>query len=162
MIQRSYKKVPIPEYRIYNHIKDRCNNPNDKAYRHYGGRGIEIKFKTFDEFYESVGQRPSLKHSIDRLDNDGHYEDGNLRWATKREQNLNQRIRKDNTSGYRGVTRYLGNSPRKWLAYIRTNGKRLHIGNFGTPQEAAYVRDQFALVIYGENYNFNLLEKGTK
>lgn len=81
------------EYKIYCSAKDRCENQNNKAYDYYGGRGIQFKFKTFEEFYNEVGLRPSKEYSIDRIDVNGHYERGNIRWATPKEQANNKRHR---------------------------------------------------------------------
>jgi hypothetical protein len=75
---------------FYN-AKRRCTNPKHKDYSNYGGRGIQFKFKSFEQFRQELGMRPSKKYSIDRIDVDGHYEPGNVRWATKTQQNLNRR-----------------------------------------------------------------------
>jgi len=80
-----------PEYRSYAAAKNRCNNPNARCWESYGGRGIRFKFDSFEEFLDHVGHRPSLEYSLDRINNDGHYEKGNVRWATIKEQNHNQR-----------------------------------------------------------------------
>ena len=80
-----------PELYAYCSAKQRCQNPKDPSYRNYGGRGIEFRFANFAEFLATVGPRPSPKHSIDRSNNNGHYEPGNMRWATKSEQIKNQR-----------------------------------------------------------------------
>lgn len=80
-----------PELRCYFHSKARCENKNDRKYPNYGGRGISFFFKSFEEFFKELGFRPSPKHSIDRINNDGHYEPGNVRWATSKEQRANQR-----------------------------------------------------------------------
>jgi hypothetical protein len=69
----------------------RCRNPNDPYYHLYGGSGIEVEIASFEEFFEHVGPRPSPKHSIDRIDNNGNYAIGNIRWATQTEQNNNKR-----------------------------------------------------------------------
>lgn len=79
-----------PEYRAYHKAKERCSNPNHPKYPRYGGRGIRFLFTSFEQFYAEVGPRPSSEHSIDRKDNDGNYEPGNVRWATRKEQSDNQ------------------------------------------------------------------------
>lgn len=80
-----------PEYRTWRAMKSRCNNPNNKRYATYGGRGIAVEFKSFDEFFSEVGPRPSPKHTIDRIDNDGNYAKGNVKWSTSLEQCRNRR-----------------------------------------------------------------------
>lgn len=79
-----------PEYRAFHAAKVRCTSPKYRDYRHYGGRGIEFRFTSFTEFLQAVGRRPSSKHSLDRIDVHGHYEAGNVRWATATEQSLNR------------------------------------------------------------------------
>jgi hypothetical protein len=81
-----------PERLAYRNAKHRCENRANVRYKHYGGRGIEFRFKSFDEFFTELGPRPTPKHSVDRFpNNDGHYEPGNVRWATPKEQRANQR-----------------------------------------------------------------------
>jgi hypothetical protein len=84
------------EYRAYTHAKTRCNNPNYQYYSRYGGRGIKFLFSSFEEFIKEVGLRPSSKYSIDRKENNGHYEVGNVRWATASEQAKNRKSRWEN------------------------------------------------------------------
>jgi len=84
-----------PEHDIWCGMKQRCGNPNDSAYEYYGGRGITVFEewrRDFMAFYNHVGPRPSPEHSIDRYpNNDGNYEPGNVRWATRSEQARNKR-----------------------------------------------------------------------
>lgn len=83
-----------PEYASYSSARGRCLNQNDtEHWKNYGGRGIKFLFTSFEDFILHLGFRPSPRHSLDRINNDGHYEPGNVRWATKREQRENQRKR---------------------------------------------------------------------
>ena len=77
----------------YSNIKHRCKNPGDKAYKYYGGRGIECRFESVDEFIEYVMNKLNVDPrnlDIDRTNNDGHYEPGNIRFITHKE-NMNNR-----------------------------------------------------------------------
>lgn len=80
------------EYESWAAMRKRCNNPNDKAYKNYGGRGIIIcnSWEDFNNFITDMGPRPDGK-SLDRVNNDGNYEPSNCRWATRLEQNRNKR-----------------------------------------------------------------------
>ena len=80
-----------PEYTAWASMIDRCSRRNRRDYKYYGGRGIVVchQWKDFRNFLRDVGLRPSPKHSIDRIDNDGNYEPGNVRWATRHEQHRN-------------------------------------------------------------------------
>ena len=82
--------IGTPEWFAYQHAKARCK-PTHKSHEHYFDRGITFKFISFEEFYAEVGNRPSIKHSLDRVDNDKGYETGNVRWATKSQQERNRR-----------------------------------------------------------------------
>lgn len=86
----------IPEYAIWAGIRRRCNSAQDKRYHRYGGRGIKVceRWDDFTKFYADMGPRPSLQHSIERINNDGNYEPGNCKWATRREQYDNTSLNK--------------------------------------------------------------------
>jgi hypothetical protein len=81
-----------PLYTGYLDMFARCNNPNNDQYKDYGGRGIRVceRWNNFQTFVADVGKRPRGK-TLDRIDNDGHYEPGNCKWSTKKEQSRNSR-----------------------------------------------------------------------
>jgi hypothetical protein len=81
------------EYTAFINARNRCQNPNDISYKNYGGRGIQFKFDNYEEWLAELGRRPSPDHTVDRKLNDGNYEKGNVQWATRHEQRVNQRPR---------------------------------------------------------------------
>ncbi len=81
------------DYRIWTDMKNRCGNPKNKRYRMYGARGIRVCAEwvaSFETFAQDMGPCP-LGMSLDRINNDGHYEPGNCRWANAIEQGRNTR-----------------------------------------------------------------------
>lgn len=92
----THGKSKTVEHKTWLAMRERCNNPKCRYFKHYGGRGIKVceRWDSFELFLQDVGPRPSPKHSLDRYpDNDGNYEPGNVRWATESEQKRNQRSR---------------------------------------------------------------------
>lgn len=77
-----------PNYGTWTAMHTRCRNPNQKCYKHYGGRGIKVcaRWSSFLRFVEDMGCKPSKAHSIDRIDVHGDYEPGNCRWVTQQVQ----------------------------------------------------------------------------
>lgn len=117
------------EYGSYRAAKCRCQNPNDPAWKNYGGRGIEFRFKSFQEFYAHIGHRPEGL-TLDRIDNDGHYEVDNVRWATWEQQSNNKRKDANTTSQFKNVC--WDKKKKRWRAY--KDGK--YIGRFRSEQAA--------------------------
>jgi hypothetical protein len=92
--------VGTPEYETWRHMISRCNSVSCTGYENYGGRGIKVCdrwLESFENFLADMGEKPSPKHSIDRINNDGNYEPSNCRWATKQEQDTNRRTNRKYT-----------------------------------------------------------------
>lgn len=127
-------------------MKERCYRKKHKSYEYYGGRGIKVEdwLLNFHNYVNHlidilpkgaiIEDMQKFKWSIDRIDNDGNYERGNLRWGSPRMQNLNQRKRSDNTSGYKGVS--WDKNRRKWFSRMVIKKKNIFLGCFNTREEA--------------------------
>lgn len=116
-------------YKVWTSMKQRCSNPNDKAYLDYGGREIKVcdewqDFEPFHEWAMSTGYARDLE--IDRIDNDGDYEPGNCRWVSRRDQLNNTRINR--RIAFRGETKTVAEWARELGLNDRTLRTRLRIG----------------------------------
>jgi hypothetical protein len=124
-------------WNIYNNMKYRCTQPKHPRYEDYGGRGITVcdlwltSFDSFRTWSYSNGYSDDL--TLDRKENNLGYSPSNCRWVTTSIQNVNQNIRKDNTSGFKGVFSEKG----KWRSEITYKGQRKFLGYFTTPEEAS-------------------------
>lgn len=78
------------EYNAYSGAKQRCRCTTNKDYYNYGRRGIEFLFTCFEEFWKELGERPKGK-VLDRINNNGPYAIGNVKWSTRSESNQNRR-----------------------------------------------------------------------
>lgn len=117
-----------PLYSCWIHMWQRCTNPRDKSYINYGGRGIKIdsKWQDFEPFRDwALSHGYSNDLTIDRINVNGDYTPSNCQWTNRLEQNRNQRVRSDNTSGCRGVC--WDKRSNKWHVTISINGKSKHI-----------------------------------
>jgi len=141
--------------RVWVNIKQRCFNKNNKKYPIYGARGISVYKLWVDDFmafYDYVIALPNYDEkrlgrkgglTIDRINNDGNYEPGNLRWTTQHIQTINQRVRITNISGYTGVS--FRKSSKKYVSRIRVNDISYYLGYFENLSEAVKARNQYII-----------------
>ena len=132
-------------YQRWYDIKRRCYNPSRSDFKGYGGRGIKVYepwINDFDSFHKYIMSLPMAMLqglTIDRIENDGNYEPGNLRWATIQTQNLNTRTRKDNKVKLTGISLKRG----KYESRITSKSKYIYLGFFDTVNEALDVRNLY-------------------
>lgn len=143
----------IPENWIWRSMKTRCSNENEIGYKNYGGRGIKVcnRWLKFENFFEDMGLRPSSKHTLERVDNEKGYCPENCIWDTRTNNNRNQRIRKDNKTGHKGIA-WLDRI-KKYTAVIGVDGKPVHIGCFTTIYDAIIAREKAELKYWGKKSN---------
>ena len=134
-------------YKTWNDMIRRCTNPNNKDYKDYGGRGITVCEEWLDviDFVAwCEATHPNIEgYSLDRIDNDNGYSPENCRWANRLVQNINQRMKSTNTSGYNGIIWNKKNS--NWKAVIGINTKKVYLGYFNSVQEAVQARNIYII-----------------
>ncbi len=134
-------------YVTWNNMMSRCTNLKHKSYPNYGARGITVcdewlDVRNFIAWCELT--YPNINnYSIDRIDNYGRYSPENCRWVDKSTQVINQRIKKNNTSGFVGVSYHNGKA--RWVAQIMVNKIVIHLGYFNSVQEAVLARDIYII-----------------
>ena len=134
-------------YKTWHNMIRRCNNPKNKSYKNYGGRGITvcedwmdvINFVTWcDLTYPNIEG-----YTLDRIDNNKGYSPDNCTWSSRTMQNINRRMQVTNTSGYNGISWNKKNS--NWKAVIGIATKKVYIGTFPTVQEAVLARNNYII-----------------
>jgi hypothetical protein len=134
-LQHGYKNTKI--WRTYHNIKQRCNNPKHPRYIDYGERGIKMceewenSITSFINWAKENGYNDSL--TIDRINNDENYSPDNCRCVSYSTQAINTKLRRDNTSGYKGVSKDKHN----WRADIQINKKQYFLGYFNSAEQAS-------------------------
>lgn len=136
-----------PLYQLWGGIIQRCYNSKNPGYINYGGRGIRISPewrhnpKAFCDYVMKLPDYGKDFNVLDRINNDGNYEPGNLRWTTYSVSNANVRMPKHNTTGYMGVS--YAKKDKAFVAYVTRNFKRHSIGNFKTAKLAHQARTEY-------------------
>lgn len=136
-------------YPKWNHMMQRCYNIKCAIYPWYGAKGIMVSdefkdCKTFLLYLDSLpGYDDISRKSLDRIENKGNYERGNLRWATQSEQLFNRSEFKVKASTFRNVS--FSKRTGLWRAYIYTNRIMKHIGFAETQKDAAILRDRYII-----------------
>lgn len=140
-----------PLYKTWQGMRSRCGVVSDGQYKHYGARGIKVceRWNDFSKFVEDVGEKPTPKHQLDRIDNNGNYEPTNVRWVLPRQQLFNQRISKRNKSGYRNI--FWEERRGKWLVNIAVNRKTIFVGRYEILEDAIAAQ-KGALDKYGKDF----------
>jgi hypothetical protein len=113
-------------YEIWTAMKQRCFNPNCPSYSDYGGRGITMSEEfanDFTKFRDYMGERPTKRSSVERLNVHGNYEPGNIVWAEPTQQAMNKRKQTNNTSGKTGVHRTVNRGVEYFVATVQVRGK---------------------------------------
>lgn len=135
-----------PLRRAWSEMKRRCYNPTSPKYRLYGKRGVTVcrRWQTFRYFEQDIlaliGPKPSPDHSLDRYPlEDGNYEPGNVRWATRSQQGTNKRAY--GAVPFRGVTAH----GKRYQASICVDRRSICLGTYPTPEQAAMARDSYVV-----------------
>lgn len=138
------------EYQAWSDAKLRCFNTEHPQYGYYGGRGITMQeswVNNFQSFIGFIGVKPYEACSLDRIDNDSDYCEGNVRWATKSEQAANRGKNVNNKTGVTGVVRS-----------VNTDNGYVHYKAFWGAKTSKHCVS-FSVNKYGEQNAFNMAVK---
>lgn len=127
-------------YRSWLSMRNRCYRKGSEKYPMYGAKGIKVCKRwrnSFENFLEDMGERPEGM-TLDRIDGTKGYSPSNCRWATPTQQARNTRIRKDNTTGVKGVG--FCKAQQKYVARIVVNKKTIRLGSYTNLEDAKAAR----------------------
>ena len=148
-VPTTHGKTNTVEYIAWRNMKARCDDPNHPAYENYGGRciGYDPRWKTFEGFYEDMGESNGL--TLDRIDVNGDYQKENCEWADCVQQSYNRRKSgKNATCKYKGVS--FNKAFGKYKAAIRADQKYVHLGYSDDPELLACRYDAALKLVYGD------------
>lgn len=134
----------MPEYTSWCKMKSRCSNKNNTHYEYYGGRGISVCQEwvdSFVSFYNYIGPKPNKSYTIDRIDTNGNYEHGNVKWSTKSEQSYNRGLNSNNRLGQKNII--FDKERNKYRVEVGYKYKKFYVGRFNTLDEALQARNNF-------------------
>lgn len=153
---RLYRAETHPLYSVWLSMRDRCNNPNNPRYSRYGGRGIKVSddFEYFESFVDYLQKLPNYPYdkkgerikntSLDRINTDGNYSIGNLRWASPFIQAANKSWKKPDSSS-KAVGVHYCNTNNAWVSRVQHQGKLYHVYYGPSESEAIEARKAFIL-----------------
>lgn len=158
MAEHHLKKHGLSTTKIYHvfwGMLNRCYEKSNKAYEYYGGKGIKVcdEWNSFDKFLNFYnwamenGYKEGLQ--LDRIDVNKDYSPENCRWVTPVENARNQGIRKDNTSGYKGIN--YDKAKKLWVARISYKGKRIYLGRRKKLDDAVKLRMEAERKYWGKD-----------
>lgn len=131
----------LPEYNVYTGMVSRCTNKDNKRYYRYGARGIDVCdrwLESFENFYKDMGERPSKKHQIDRIDNNGNYEPVNCHWVLPYENAINKEF-KPGKLGIRNIYK----DKKSYYTVLRRQGKKRVSSYQSSIDKAVEIRDNW-------------------
>lgn len=139
-------------YRLWCDIRNRCYNQNVVAYPDYGGRGITVfrewreNYIAFSDYIKTIEGWDDDSLSIDRINNNGNYEPGNVRFVTDTMQARNKRANKNNKTHHRGVTSELMPSGNyRFRASVSDGNKKIQLGSFSNVRDAVEARNNYII-----------------
>lgn len=148
-------------YSIWSGVIKRCTNRNAHAYHRYGGRGITVskRWLKFENFLQDMGQCPSEKLSLDRINPNRGYYKNNCRWADGFTQAINNSAPPKGKSGYHGVVIKNRSGKIVFESYITHRYKKIYLGTFSKAEDAAIAFNQKAMALRGNMAKLNIIKK---